>query len=157
VPGCQAFQRDDLWACDFFGSSEVPFTDATRTLCDLGAVAPPDLVGRALESMLRRDLTSVPALENTIDRLCRRGRAGPSVLDGILLRRGSAPPTESDAETVFLQVVRHPDRPDPTRQLPLLVDGRVVHRIDFAYDWPWLAAPVWVEIDGISTHDGWKR
>jgi hypothetical protein len=94
-------------------------------------------------------------LWDTADRLSRPGRSGSRILANILARRGPhAPPTESDAETAFLQAVRHPRLPDPVRQRPIVIDGVAVHRIDFVYDWPWLAREVWVEVDGMSTHTG---
>jgi hypothetical protein len=118
-------------------------------------VAAESLVERAMESLLRRDETSIVQLEHTVDRLRRRGRRGPAVLDRILDRRPSGTPaTESDPETIFLQAVRHPLHPDPVRQRPIVVGGTTVHRIDFVYDWPWLPAEVWVEVDGVLTHEG---
>jgi very-short-patch-repair endonuclease len=62
-------------------------------------------------------------------------------------RPPGAPPTESDAETLFVQLVRRGGLPDPIRQYRLRLRGRLV-RLDFA--WPVLR--IAVEIDGAATH-----
>jgi len=155
APGCACHQTDDLWAHELASVHGVPCTDPARTLCDLGRVASPDLVERVLEWALRNDQTSVKHLEVTIDRIRRHGRRGPGVLAALLDRRGArTPPTESDAETVFLQATRRPGQPEPIRQRPVAGPDGSSYRVDFAFEMPWLPAPVWVEIDGLATHTG---
>jgi very-short-patch-repair endonuclease len=62
-------------------------------------------------------------------------------------RPADTPPTESDAETLFVQIARAIGLPPPRRQFRILIAGRE-YRIDFA--WPELRLAV--EIDGSSVH-----
>ena len=108
----------------------LPCTDGTRTLLDLSRL--PDLVWeQALESALRRRLTSIEAV-----------RGNRRVLDR---RPAGAPPTESLLETLMVQLARTvPGLPDPVRQL------KVGHaRLDLA--WPQLG--LFVELDGQHHND----
>ena len=100
-------------------------TDGTRTLLDLSGL--PDTVWeQALESALRKRLTSLEAV-----------RGNPRVLER---RPAGAPPTESLLETLMVQLARSvPGLPDPVRQLQV---GRA--RLDLA--WPRLG--LFVELDG---------
>jgi hypothetical protein len=155
VPGCRVHRTNDLWAHELASVRGIACTDPARTLCDLGSEASPALVERAVEWALRNDQASVAYLRLTVDRLRSRGRRGPSVLAVILDRRGdAAPPTESDAETVFLQAIRRPGQPEPTRQRPVVSPGGESFRVDFAFEGPAFPRPVWIEIDGLDVHSG---
>jgi very-short-patch-repair endonuclease len=127
-------------------------TDATRTLCDLGAVEDDHAVERALESALRRGLTSVSRLRWRSEQLARPGRSGPGMLRRVLEERPSgAPPTGSELETRFLQCLREHRVAAPERQHVLrLRSGNV--RLDFA----WPEQRVFAELDGATWHDGWE-
>jgi very-short-patch-repair endonuclease len=131
----------------------LPLTTVAQTLCDLGTVCGLEVVERALEDALRRRLVRLSSLAARAE-LASAGpvgaQGGARVLCQILERRPvGAPPTESDAETLFLQLVRRAGFPEPVRQLPLVVRGRPV-RVDFA----WPARRLVVEIDGAATHAG---
>jgi very-short-patch-repair endonuclease len=128
-------------------------THATRTLCDLGAVEDELAVERALESALRRGLTSLPRLRWRSEELARPGRSGPGVLRRILDQRPAhAPPTDSELETRFLQCLREHDLPDPERQhVVRLRSGGTAH-LDFA----WPRHLLFAELDGAGSHDGWE-
>ncbi len=103
----------------------LPCTDGTRTLLDLSRL-PDHVWEQALESALRRRLTSIEAV-----------RGSRRVLDR---RPAGAPPTESLLETLMVQLARTvPGLPDPVRQL------HVGHtRLDLA--WPHLG--LFVELHG---------
>ncbi len=62
-------------------------------------------------------------------------------------RPAGTPPTESDAETIFVQLVRSIGLPDPARQVATSL-GRRRYRLDFA----WPALRLAVEIDGAAVH-----
>jgi len=62
-------------------------------------------------------------------------------------RPPNAPPTASDAETLFLQLTRVAGLPDPVRQFPLRLGGHP-YRLDFA----WPKRRLAVEVDGAETH-----
>lgn len=128
-------------------------TDATRTLCDLGAVEDERAVERALESALRRGLTSIPRVRRRSEQLARPGRSGPAVLRRVLEERpAGAAPTGSELETRFLQCLREHGIPDPERQhVVRLRSGGSVH-----LDAAWPAQRVFAELDGASWHDGWE-
>lgn len=124
-------------------------TDPTRTLGDLGAVCDVDTVERALESALRRGITSVSRLECRCAALGRKGRAGTKVLRAAMARRADqASPTESDLETLYLQVLRDHGVPLPERQYRVVHHGRFLGRLDMAYP----PAKVFVELDGWASH-----
>lgn len=123
----------------------LPVTTVARTISDLGSTVGECVVERALESALRRKLVSISEVVSLIEATRLNGRA---VVRGILARRPEgAPPTESDAETLFLQVARVCGVPEPRRQFVLIIEGRKF-RIDFA--WPDLR--IAVEIDGAEVH-----
>ena len=124
-------------------------TDVTRTLCDLGAVCPIDVVERAMESALRRGLTSVKRLEWRCSQMRRRGRPGPSTLAALLGERGGgAVATESDLETRYLQCLREHGVPLPVRQHRVVHNGRFLGRLDMAYP----PERIFVELDGWQFH-----
>jgi very-short-patch-repair endonuclease len=128
-------------------------TDATRTLCDLGAVEGDDAVERALESALRRRLTSVSRLRWRAEQLTRPGRSGPRVLLQLLDRRAAgASPTESELETLFLQLLRKGRVPAPERQHVVRLSSGGTVRVDFA----WPEERLFAELDGRASHDGWE-
>jgi len=130
-------------------------TNVTRTLVDLGAFERSDSVERALECALRTGLVVESGLNEVLERLAKQGKAGPPVLAAILERRGAGTiPTDSDAETRFLQIVRRPDLPEPTRQQAVTVDGRRLAKVDFAFAEAPQRPRLWIEIDGASVHAG---
>jgi very-short-patch-repair endonuclease len=123
----------------------LPLTTVDRTLADLGVVVGPDILERSLEWALRHGHASLEGLQKIVD---TRSGIGVRRLAGVLgTRPPGAPPTESDAETLFVQLVRRGGLPDPIRQYRLRLRGRLV-RLDFA--WPVLRLAV--EIDGAATH-----
>ncbi len=73
---------------------------------------------------------------------------GTQVLRQVLARRApGTPPTESDAETLFLQLARRTGLPEPRRQFTVPTPEGVF-RLDFA----WPARRIAVEVDGAATH-----
>ena len=128
-------------------------TDATRTLCDLGAVEDELAVERALESALRRGLTTVSRLRWRGEQLARPGRSGPGVLRTVLDQRPpGAAPTGSELETRFVQGLRDGDVPVPDRQHQVQLRSGGSVRLDVA----WPAHRLFAELDGAAWHDGWE-
>jgi hypothetical protein len=123
-------------------------TSVLQTLADLGSVVHPDRVERALESAIRLKLTTDAELRSFA--APRSHRPGAPALRFVLRRRPvDAPATESDAETLCLQVYRRGGVPEPGRQHELFDDfGIFVARIDLHW-WP---IPFGVEIDGLESH-----
>jgi very-short-patch-repair endonuclease len=123
-----------------------PVTSATRTLLDLGQVAGAEVLERALEAALRLGLTSVETLKTEIGNgIPRKGTASLKRL--LETRPVGLPATESDAETLFLQLARRAGLPEPVRQFYVPTsEGRF--RVDFA----WPERRLAVEVDGGAAH-----
>ena len=112
----------------------IPVTTVERTLLDLGAVRHPLTVERAVETALRKQLTTLPDLRSTLRRLGRRGRNGAGVLRTILDNRDpNRRLTESEMEMRMLQVLRTNGLPTPITQYEIRHQGRFVARVDAAY------------------------
>jgi very-short-patch-repair endonuclease len=135
VPGVRRSRH--LEATDVIEVDGLRVTRPLRTLVDLVREADPDRVERALECALRRHQVS---LEDV---------TGEAALEDLLARRGHHhPPTESDAETRFVQLVRRERGLDPARQVDVWDGDRLVGRADFVFRPQGVA----VEIDGAQTH-----
>jgi very-short-patch-repair endonuclease len=130
---------------DIVRLDNIRLTTVERTLMDLGAAVSPAMVERSLESALRRKLVTPRGLLRAADRSKSRGSG---TLRRVIVHRGlDTPPTESDAETLFVLLVREMGLPDPRRQIVLILGG-LRYRLDFA--WPELRLAV--EIDGAAVH-----
>jgi very-short-patch-repair endonuclease len=143
----------DLAAFEVVEVAGIRCTDATRTLCDLGAVEDEPAVERALESALRRGLTTRSRLRWRAEQLARPGRSGPGVLLRVLDERpDDAEPTGSELETRFLQCLRDGRVPPPERQHVVRLRSGGTARLDAA----WPEQRVFAELDGAAWHDGWE-
>jgi hypothetical protein len=112
----------------------VPVTTVERTILDLGAVRSPATVERAMESALRKDLTTLVDLRMTVRRLGRQGRNGVGVLRRILDERDpDRRLSESDMEMLMVQVLRANGLPEPVLQHEVRYQGRFVARVDAAF------------------------
>ena len=124
----------------------LPVTSVGRTLLDLGQVAGVDIMERAVEWALRKGHVTIEGLARVLSGLPYL--RGTRALREVLARRPfGAPPTESDAETLFLQLARKIGLPEPRRQFPVPT-GEGMFRLDFA----WPSRGLAVEIDGAATH-----
>jgi very-short-patch-repair endonuclease len=123
----------------------LPITTIARTLADLGGAETIGVVERAAEWALRNKLVGIADLEAMTERV--RTKGGHTLRRMLAQRPAGAPPTESDAETLFVQLARATGFPDPVRQYVVLLGGRR-YRLDFA----WPALRLAVEIDGAVVH-----
>ena len=125
----------------------VRCTDGTLTMVDLAAVLDDLRWEQALESALRKRLTTIAAIEA----LAGRRRGASRIRRVVALRPPGAPPTESLLETLFVQLARPlPDVPEPLRQVDVFDEyGHFVARVDLA--WPDLG--LFVELDGQHHRD----
>ena len=129
----------------------VPVTTVGRTLLDLGAVCGPRTVELAFENALRRDLTTIAALRPMLARLGRQGRNGAGVLRALVEDRDpDRRPTESDRETLVMQMLRMNGMPQPIPQYDIYNGTRFVARVDFAYP-EWMIAG---EYESYQEHTG---
>ena len=116
-------------------------TDGLQTLADLAGVLDDLVWEQALESALRKELTTIEDLEHVAN------APGTARIRRVLASRpAGAPPTESLLETLTVQLARHvPGLGEPTRQLVVESrHGRFVARVDLA--WPELG--LFIELDG---------
>jgi very-short-patch-repair endonuclease len=127
----------------------IPVTTHARTLVDLGAVARPWLVRRALEQWLREGHVTVAEVRATLEVVARRGRAGAGVLREILDTRALAlSASDGDAEVVLAEALQAMGAPAPVYHFLIPAGLGQVFEIDFAYP----EAMLLVEVDGYSTH-----
>jgi very-short-patch-repair endonuclease len=135
----------------------IPVTSATRTLIDLAGVLDEPTLELALESALRRRLTSLLRLQRGLDEEGGHGRPGSDKLGALLGHYGrSTVPTESNLEAKVLQILRRNGFPQPARQYVVRGEDGFAARIDFAYP----QAMVAIEAEGYRWHSGreaWAR
>ena len=139
-------QKASADACHVVG---VPCTSPTQTLIDLAASVSDDVWEQALESALRKRLTTVDEVVARLPELSRARTPGVVRMRRVLRRRPpDAVATESQLETMFLQLARRVrGLGEPMRQL--VVDdrhGQFVARVDLA--WPELG--LFIELDGMQ-------
>jgi hypothetical protein len=136
-------RRRELAADRVIEASGVRCTDGLQTLVDLAAELDDLAWEAALESALRRRLTTVAAVE----RAAQGSQRGVARMRRVLaLRPVGAPPTESLLETKMVQLTRQiPNLAAPDRQVVVRDgDGATVARVDLA----WPALGLFVELDG---------
>jgi hypothetical protein len=125
-------------------------TTPARTILDLAGVdRDVARVGEALDSAIRKELTTADAVRWRVQALRKRGRAGVRVMDALLAEREAAPLPESPLERRFLRLLADADLPPPVCQYELRrPDGRFVARVDCAYPEQRLA----IELYGHAYH-----
>jgi len=144
VPTGLTVHRGRVGREDTATSGPLRHTSLLRTVIDLAGVLDEDTLELVVESALRRDRHLEPALAES-------GRKGAGALKRVLGRRPTGcPPTDSELETRYLQLIRRADVPAPIRQYPVHdEDGRTVGRLDLC----WPEVGLWVELDGRIWHD----
>ena len=130
-----------------------PISSPTRTLVDLGDVCDRGPVEDALESALRKRLTTIDKLRAAIDRVGTRGRRGAALLAELLRERGDIRPTESVFETRLSRYLCRHGLPIPQRQVEIYDESGFVTRVDFAYPNERLI----LEADGFDHHGGYSQ
>lgn len=135
----------------------IPVTDVTRSLIDLGSVVAREAVEAALDDALRRRLTSLRVLRQRLDDLGGKGRRGAGILRSLLEERDpSRAPAESVLESRLVRMLRQARLPQPVSQYEIRIKGRLLARVDLAYPEVHLA----IEADGYRYHSGrvaWQR
>jgi hypothetical protein len=124
----------------------VRVTSGTQTLVDLAACLDDLKWEHALESALRKHLTTIDLLLTQLPVMSASRTPGVKRMRQVLaLRPDGAPPTESLLETLAVQLFRAAGMPDPQRQVLVFNrHGTFVARVDLA--WPELG--IFVELDG---------
>jgi very-short-patch-repair endonuclease len=120
---------------DIAPRQRIPVTTVARTLFDLAGVVGQTTVDLAMATALRRRLTTLQQLDETLGRLARRGRAGTTKFRRALELHNRTPAqTESEAEHLILRLLMKHGLPAPVPQYEIRrPDGSLVARVDFAY------------------------
>ncbi len=144
--GVPRHRSDLLQPLDTTSIDRIPVTTLPRTLLDLGAVVPFEVVEKAAQDAMITSAVSAVELICVLERV-GRGRRGTAALRAVV--RSSLPPEgiESRLELDLLRLVERCPVPAPVLQHPIVVDGRCF-RLDAA--WPDLL--VAVEGDGRRWH-----
>ncbi len=134
-------RRRDLDPARVISRHGIPCTDGLQTLLDLAPSLDDDVWEHALESVLRKRLTTVAALEAALPGVDGAGR----IRRVLQARPAGAPPTESLLETLMVQLARTAGVPTPVRQFDVFDEhGQFVARVDLS--WPDLG--LFLELDG---------
>lgn len=121
--------------------SGVPVTTPARTLLDLGRCVPPRELERAVALALRHRLCTPGALRRLLHR--NRGRPGCRALRTLLDSAREPALTRSEAEAMFLDLVREWGLPHPHTNVVIE---------DLEVDFLWIEQRLVVEIDGYRYH-----
>lgn len=124
----------------------IRVTNGTQTMLDLAACLDDVTWEQALESALRKDLTTIEAIVAALPAMSKARTPGVALIRRVLaLRPTGAPATGSLLETLAIQLFRDAGLPTPMRQVTVFNrHGTFVARVDLA--WPELG--VFVELDG---------
>jgi len=131
---------------------DVRCTDGLQTLVDAAAEVDDLVWEQLLESVLRKKLATLLAIEAAVVEMGRARTPGTKRARRVLaLRPPGAPPTESLLETLMVQLIRRlTGLPEPQRQVEIYDRyGNFVARVDLA--WPELG--IFIELDGQGHKD----
>lgn len=128
----------------------IPVTRPARTLLDLAAAEPEDVIERCLDDALRRRLVSLPFLERWLADPRRNRHRGARVLRRLVEERATIGVTDSPLEATLLKLLREAGLPIPMLQYEVRDGDRFIGRVDFAYPDDLVA----IEADGFRYHDG---
>jgi len=138
--------RNGLAVGDTMRVSELAVTSPTRTLLDLAGCLDEERLEVALDSALRKGLTSLSYLDRKFKSWRAQGRPGCSLMASLLAVRSDVEGhLDSALETRFLRLVRRERLPMPEAGVEV---GR--YRMDFAY--PNLG--LGIELEGYAFHSG---
>jgi Protein of unknown function (DUF559) len=148
MDGVQLHRIADLIPEHITTIGQIPVTTRVRTLVDLGAVARPFLVSRALEQWVRERHVTITEVRATLDEVARRGRAGAGVLRKVLDTRALRfDASDSEPEVVLAEALQAFGAPPPVYH-HLVKVGHETFEIDFAYP----EAMLLIEVDGFGPH-----
>jgi very-short-patch-repair endonuclease len=150
LQGIVVHRTGDLLQSDVTSVRGIPVTTPTRTLLDVGLLVTPLQLERMVHDALHRGLTTFDRLVAGYYRISRPGRNGASAIGDVLRALDpAAGPTESELESVLLQVLRRHGVEEPVRQHPVTVDGK-----DFRLDLAYPDVRLFLEGDGFGVHGG---
>jgi hypothetical protein len=155
--GVTVHRIDDLherWITTVDG---IPCTTVARTLVDLGAVLPDDMVASCLDRAHGRGLVTFPAVKIALQAVARQGRHGVGVMRRLLEPRLAVEPPAGVFEARMARLLSSQDLPPAVPEYEVWTAvGEFVARVDFAYPELRLA----IEVDGFTAHaslDAFRR
>jgi very-short-patch-repair endonuclease len=126
----------------------IPVTIPARTLLDLAAIEPEEVLERFLDDALRRRVVSLRSLQRSLQDPRRGRHRGRAQLQRLVDARISLGVTESPLESHVLKALKKAGLPIPKLQYEVRDGDRFVARLDFAYPEQRLA----IEADGFRYH-----
>lgn len=142
TPGIVIHRTAHLLARDVRVEQGLPLTSPARTLLDRAATLPPRDVERELDEALSvLGIVRPGELDDVVAR--GTGHRGAPILRRLLERRTNGTITQSEAERLFLALVREAGLPEPETQVKLA---------GYTVDFLWRKARVVFEIDGYRFH-----
>jgi very-short-patch-repair endonuclease len=125
----------------------IPVTTVERTLLDCAAILPRLTLAKALDSAMRKNLTTVDAVYDLLVEKGGRGVRGTKRLRWVIQERLHDTVTGSGSEFELLYHMRMAFLPSPEVQYPLFpANGRRVP------DFYWPEKKKAVEVDGVDAH-----
>jgi hypothetical protein len=109
----------------------VPVTRPERTLVDIAATHPEEILEASLDDMLIRACTTLEKVGAYREQ--HEGLAGIRRLATLIDKRGNVPPNHTILETLSTRVVRRFSLPTPRRQVPIYDGDERIKRVDLAY------------------------
>jgi hypothetical protein len=153
LDGVTLHRTDTLEAIDRSVVGALPTTSPARTLLDLGAVVPFEVVHEVVHAAFVAKLVTHRELLSVLDRVGKRGRRGTASLRAILREELPDERLASMLERDLLRLIHLAGGPPPELQHRLVcTDGRAVI-LDFA--WPDLRFAI--EADGHRWHSTPKK
>ncbi len=140
-PDVRVYRVGALTADEITVVDGIPTTTPARTILDLAAVLTVGDLERVVARAERMGLVRPDEVHAVLARHARR--AGTPALRTVLSRTGGAALTRSEAEALFLQLVRRARLPAPETNVRL--EG-------FEVDFLWRRAHLVVEVDGFAFH-----
>jgi very-short-patch-repair endonuclease len=124
-----------LTAADVAERDAIPCTTVERTIFDLAAVVGPRTLDLAVDSALRRELTTIAELVSLGARVAKRGRAGSARYRAVLADRDPRVPLpESEPERLLAEALVRHGLPRPSHQFVVTnALGAFIARVDLAY------------------------
>lgn len=142
TPGIVAHRTGHLLARDVRVEQGLPVTSPARTLLDrAGALTPLELERELDEALAVKRIVTRDELHDVLER--GGGRSGAATLRGLLHRRENDSITQSEAERLFLRLIRASGLPEPVTQVRIA---------GYTVDFLWPEHRVVFEIDGYRFH-----
>lgn len=128
-------ESKDLHLADPTVRSAIPCTGVTRTLVDLGAVVPAELVQKAIDDAIRRHLCTWDDLHHALAMHSRQGRNGVGPLRMILEECYGTVVPDSHFNRLVERLIVADGLPQPTAEHVVRDDsGREIGRVDLAFE-----------------------